>query len=65
MGTYSRVADSAREVLPDRLNSLAERVARLVPDRRNPEAFHVEKDAIRKELLRLASRAIRMRRAAA
>ena len=36
------------------LLQLAARVRRLCPDRRDPEAFHVEKDAIERELRRLA-----------
>ena len=38
------------------LLQLAARVRRLCPDRRDPEAFHVEKDAIERELRRLAGR---------
>ncbi len=36
------------------LLSLATRIRRLIPDHRDPEAFHVEKDAIERELRRLA-----------
>ena len=36
------------------LLQLAARVRRLCPDRRDPERFHVEKDAIEKALRRLA-----------
>ena len=36
------------------LLQLAARVRRLCPDRRDPEAFHLEKDAIERELRRLA-----------
>jgi hypothetical protein len=36
------------------LLQLAARVRRLCPDRRDPERFHVEKDAIERELRRLA-----------
>ena len=38
------------------LLQLAARVRRLCPDRRDPERFHVEKDAIERELRRLAGR---------
>ena len=38
----------------DPLLALAARVRRLCPDRRDPERFHVEKDAIERELKRLA-----------
>ncbi len=41
---------------PATLIQLANRVRRLCPDRRDPEAFHVEKDAIERELRRLAGR---------
>ncbi len=37
-----------------RLEELAARVHCLLPDHRNPEAFHLEKDDIRVELRRLA-----------
>ena len=36
------------------LLQLAARVRRLCPDRRDPERFHVEKDAIERELRSLA-----------
>jgi hypothetical protein len=43
----------------DTLARLAAAVARLAPDRRDPEKFHVEKDAIAAELRRLARAAER------
>lgn len=39
---------------PDALAVLASRVARLSPDRRDPERFHMDKDDIAKQLRRLA-----------
>lgn len=39
---------------PDTLHSLATRVARLSPDRRDPERWHLEKDDIAYTLRRLA-----------
>ena len=39
----------------DSIRELARRVIRLLPDRHDPEAFHVEKDAIAHELRRLAA----------
>lgn len=39
---------------PDTLHRLAARVARLSPDRRNPERWHLEKDDIAHALRRLA-----------
>ncbi len=39
---------------PDTLHSLASRVMRLSPDRRDPERWHLEKDDIARSLLRLA-----------
>lgn len=39
---------------PDTLHSLATRVARLSPDRRDPERWHLEKDDIAHTLRRLA-----------
>ena len=44
---------------PDELRRLAEQVARLVPDRRDPEAFHMSKSEIAARLRRLAARAER------
>lgn len=38
----------------ERLRDLARKVRRLVPDRHDPEAFHVSKDEVAKELARLA-----------
>lgn len=38
----------------DRLADLAKRIDRLAPSHRDPEAFHVEKDAIARELHRMA-----------
>ena len=38
------------------LAALAARVARLAPSHRDPEKFHLEKDAIRRELLALSRR---------
>jgi hypothetical protein len=42
--------------LAEHIRGLAQRVRRLLPLARDPEAFHVEKDAIVHELLRLAGR---------
>ena len=39
---------------PARGADFTTRVRRLCPDRRDPEAFHVEKDAIERELRQLA-----------
>jgi hypothetical protein len=38
------------------LLELARRVIKLFPDRRDPEVWHIEKDAIAKALQRLAQR---------
>nr|WP_137830900.1 hypothetical protein [Methylobacterium sp. L1A1] len=38
------------------LDALADRVGRLRPSHRDPEAFHVEKDEIERALRRLARR---------
>ncbi len=38
----------------DRLNELAGQVARLSPDRRDPERYHIEKSEIVADLRRLA-----------
>jgi hypothetical protein len=40
--------------LADKLAALAKRVVVNVPDRRNPEQFHVEKSQIAHELRRIA-----------
>ena len=56
MGPVVSTAAPARpQAADDRhpLVQLADRVRRLCPDRRDPEAFHVEKDAIERELRRL------------
>lgn len=45
--------DGGAAVSPE-LDALADRVRRLVPSHRDPEAFHVEKDAIARALRRLA-----------
>lgn len=45
-------AQNRKEVL----RNLAVRVNRLCPDRRDPEAFHVEKDDIARQLARLAGK---------
>jgi hypothetical protein len=42
--------------LAEHIRGLAQRVRRILPLARDPEAFHVEKDAIVHELLRLAGR---------
>ena len=39
--------------------AIADRVGRLRPSHRDPQAFHVEKDAIERELRRLARRGAR------
>jgi hypothetical protein len=39
---------------PTNLHSLAARLARLSPDRRDPEQWHMEKDDIARALRRLA-----------
>jgi hypothetical protein len=39
---------------PQRLQELASRVERNIPNHRDPEAFHVEKSEIARELRRLA-----------
>lgn len=39
----------------DQLRALARRVIRLLPDRHDPEAFHIEKDEIAHDLRRLAA----------
>ena len=49
----SRRASSVEAVFPA-LDALADRVRRLRPSHRDPEAFHVEKDAIERALRRLA-----------
>ena len=38
----------------DRLATLAARVARLSPDRHDPERFHMDKDDIARQLRRMA-----------
>lgn len=40
--------------LPDRLDDLARRVARLIPSRHDPEPYHIEKNQITFELRQLA-----------
>lgn len=45
--------------LADRLAELAARVVRLIPDRREPEKFHVEKSDIAHQLRRIAKEAER------
>jgi hypothetical protein len=44
------------DVTPDaqQLRALSQAVRRLNPDRRDPESYHVEKDAIAKALIALA-----------
>ena len=44
---------------PTSLHELAHAVRRLVPSYRDPEAFHIEKDRIERELKRLARIAAR------
>jgi hypothetical protein len=44
---------------PDELRALAAAVARLLPDRRDPEAFHMSKSEIAARLRRLARAAER------
>lgn len=39
---------------PETLEHLARQVARLVPDRRDPERFHIEKSEVVAELRKLA-----------
>ena len=46
-------ADGGPALSPE-LDALADRVRRLLPSHRDPEAFHVEKDAIARALRRLA-----------
>ena len=46
-------ADRGAALSPE-LDALADRVRRLLPSHRAPEAFHVEKDAIARALRRLA-----------
>ena len=41
------------------LEALARRIDRLVPDRRDPEAFHVEKSEVAAALRRLANETTR------
>ena len=57
----SEAASGPDLVLVDRaaLLRLAGMARRLCPDRRDPERFHVEKDAIERELRRLADGALR------
>jgi hypothetical protein len=43
--------------LSPELDALADRVRRLLPSHRDPEAFHVERDAIERALRRLARKA--------
>ena len=50
-------ADGGPTLSPE-LDALADRVRRLLPSHRDPEAFHVEKDAIAQALRRLARRSI-------
>ena len=45
-----------RPTLSPELDALADRVRRLLPSHRDPEAFHVERDAIERALRRLARR---------
>ena len=40
--------------LPDRLREAARQVGRLLPDRRDPERFHIRKNEIAVELGRIA-----------
>jgi hypothetical protein len=56
-GGATEVAAGSQLVLVDRatLLRLARMARRLCPDRRDPERFHIEKDAIERELRRLAS----------
>ena len=49
-GTPSRESPAVAPAL----DALADRIRRLRPSHRDPEHFHVEKDAIEKELRRLA-----------
>jgi hypothetical protein len=41
-------------ILSPELDALADRVRRLLPSHRDPERFHVERDAIERALRRLA-----------
>ncbi len=43
-----------RVSLAERLEAAARNVQRLAPDHRNPERYHVQKDALRAELRALA-----------
>jgi hypothetical protein len=47
-------ANHSRPIEPATLLSLADRVRRLLPSHRDPEAFHVEKSVIEHELRSLA-----------
>lgn len=47
-----------RPTVAPELDALADRVGRLRPSHRDPEAFHVEKSEIERELRRLARRVI-------
>lgn len=44
----------AKAILSPELDALADRVRRLLPSHRDPESFHVERDAIERALRRLA-----------
>ncbi len=52
-------AHTSEAILALQLAELASRVRRLLPSRRDPEAFHLEKDEIAHELRRLADKASR------
>ena len=53
--TKAERSDTAN--LHDRLDDLARRVARLIPSRHDPEAYHIEKSQITFELRQLARHA--------
>ena len=60
-GAASEAASGRDLVLVDRVTflRLAGMVRRLCPDRRDPERFHIKKDAIERELRRLAGSEVR------
>lgn len=52
---FARAAAPQRSPMAARLLAIADRLHRLPPpDRRDPERFHIERDALARELRRLA-----------
>lgn len=60
--TLSRATDTTSSNPPERLRQLAQVVRQLMPERRRPERFYEEKDAVERELRRLAAELERLPR---